>query len=273
MECKFNNTTEKAERAFSDPLFKGTMICGENLSVTFHRKKSVKLNQSWAVGFSILEISKLVMQKLWYEKIRERFDGNARVMMSDTDSWILQVPAKSEEMALEKLKDVMDFSNYNPKHQFHNLTRKNKLGFLKNEVPNGRIREFVGIRSKTYAFVTNNIIFGDDDQLYEIMTSDEENLESRAKGVKKAFKRKILFQDYKDCLINKQTKSIKQIGIISKNHVNYLIESEKIAFSSFDDKRYLLCAIHSCPYGSSLIDYFNENNGSCFMCDNPSMIF
>lgn len=270
MDCQFNKDERKAIRSFSDPLYKGVTICSEDLSVSFHKKKEVKLTQSWAIGFSILEISKLVMQKMWYQKIKPRF-GEARVLMSDTDSWIMQVPATNEEEALEKLKDIMDFSNYDLKHPFHNNSRKNCLGFLKNEVPNGRIKEFTGLRSKTYAFLVCKIIINDKCEIFELLI-DEEELESRAKGVKKAFRKKIPFKDFKDCLIYKQAKSVKQVGIIAKSHINYLIESEKIAFSSFDDKRFLMCPIHSCPYGSILINYFKNTGGKCYVCENPTKI-
>ena len=41
---------------------------------------------------------------------------------------------------------------------------------------------------------------------------------------------------------------------------------DKIAFTSLDDKRYQLCSIHSCPYGSVLVEY-SKKYLSCYFCD------
>ena len=39
----------------------------------------------------------------------------------------------------------------------------------------------------------------------------------------------------------------------------------KFAFTSFDDKRYQLCNLHSCPYGSVVIKR-SEELGGCYFC-------
>ena len=45
-----------------------------------------------------------------------------------------------------------------------------------------------------------------------------------------------------------------------------MLESTKVAFSSFDDKRYFLCEKHSVPYGSALIHRFAEEEEP-YVCD------
>ena len=42
------------------------------------------------------------------------FKNKVEVFMSDTDSFIVAVPAASADKAAAMLADVMDFSNYNP---------------------------------------------------------------------------------------------------------------------------------------------------------------
>ncbi len=56
-----------------------------------------------------------------------------------------------------------------------------------------------------------------------------------------------------------------QTTIRSVDHVNKLVRSRKVAFSSFDDKRYLLCSIHSVPYGSFVIE-MSLRDGCCYFC-------
>ena len=63
MDCKFVPSKKAALLRNTDPRTQAHMIFGEDLSMAFMRKSVVKLNQNWAVGFSILELSKLHMQK------------------------------------------------------------------------------------------------------------------------------------------------------------------------------------------------------------------
>jgi hypothetical protein len=135
MDCLFNFTQRSAVASNTHPLNKGFTICSENLSVSFQRKKSIKMNQSWAVGFSILEISKLIMQRLYYGPVREKLGGDCSVLMSDTDSWVLAVREKRPDDAVVKLgDDLMDCSNYEEDHALFSEKHKSAVGFLKNEV-------------------------------------------------------------------------------------------------------------------------------------------
>lgn len=259
MDCHFNRTDQRAMKSFSDPLYKGVKICGENLSISFHRKKEVKLNQSWAIGFSILELSKFIMQSLYYKCIRPALNNKCSVLMSDTDSFLILTSCKDSNEVVEKMSPIMDFSNYPINHSLHNITRKNQLGFIKNEVPSSEITAFVGLKAKTYAFKTKD------------SSSADEEMHSRAKGVKKIYKKTIPFESYLDCIQKVCQKSVKQITMQSKNHLNMLTESNRVAFNSFDDKRYLLCAIHSTPYGSMYMKKMKETN-KCYFCEHPDIL-
>jgi hypothetical protein len=255
MDCKFNWSGEKATKRFADPLLKGLLIFGEDSSVTFHSKKKIFNRQAWAVGFSILELSKYVMQDLFYNQVRPKLNNEAICLMSDTDSLLVMAPGKSPDDVVCKLKDVFDCSNYDPSHRLYDPSRKNVVGLLKNEVSQDVITEFVGLKAKTYAFKTAGNV-----------------LESKAKGVKKCYKKKIPFEQFKKCLREIRQFSISQVSIQSKNHQNMLMQSEKIAFSSLDDKRYLMnCAIHSVGYNSWLAT-LQEKTGRCYFCDNPNLL-
>ena len=254
MNCYFNFTDEAAMRRFSDPLYKGVTICNEDLSISFHRKRSVKMNQCWAVGFSILELSKFIMQQLFYKVIKPRFGGRASVLMSDTDSFVLELPCTGPDEAVIKLRDVMDFSNYPPDHPLYDPSSKNQLGLLKNELPGDIIHEFVGIKSKVYAIKTKS-----------------NKMESKAKGVKQAYKAKIPFDRYKACITSQRMERVVQVAIGCKDHQNMIIRSNRVAFTSFDDKRYLLCNRHSTPYGSIFQKHFNRT-AQCYFCENPDVL-
>lgn len=249
-DCKFVNTEEKAMRYHTDPRFRGLKIISETLSLCFQAQSELRLNQSWAIGFSILELSKYIMQSLMYDVIMPTFDNKVSVLLSDTDSWVLAVPSNSPDEALKKIEHVMDFSNYPPSHPLFNKQFENQTGFLKNEFPNDPILEVVGVRSKTYALRT------------------QKGMDARCKGVKKVTKNKITFDTFKKCIFDIHQLEVEQVCIQSKSHNVRLLECKKIAFSSFDDKRHLLCAKHSVPYGSVLIEESKKIN-KCYFCANP----
>lgn len=84
---------------------------------------------------------------------------------------------------------------------------------------------------------------------------------SKCKGVGKAFRRKIPFEEYKKCIDAIAGHRVQYYAIQSKNHVIKTMRMDKQSFSSFDDKRHILpCGIHTVPYGSFVIDAIKSVN-------------
>ena len=159
---------------------------------------------------------------------------------------------------MEKLHSIMDFSNYPQDHPLFNDAVKNKTGYLKNETPSQSITEVVGVRSKIYA--------------YRAESEKEKAILRRCKGVKKSARDLIPFEKFLQCVLHSSNQyHVEQFSIQSKNHINRLTKIKKRAFSSFDDKRYLLCGIHSVPYGSKLIKK-SQKIGKCFFCAYPKIL-
>ena len=83
------------------------------------------------------------------------------------------------------------------------------------------MKEFVAPRAKTYAY---------------LMEDDSEH--KKAKGTKKCvIKRELMFENYKNCVLNDKIILKKQQGFISDHHRVYTVEINKIALSSNNDKR------------------------------------
>lgn len=268
MDCRFNYSADQSLRNTSHPLFKGFMVCSENFSLSFMKKKEVKMTQAWAVGFSILELSKLVMQKLYYDVIKPKLKDQVSVLMSDTDSFVLLTDKKNSDEVVKCLADVMDCSNYEPDHPFYDKKHENQVGLLKNELPGEEITGFAGIRSKAYALETK--------YLHTDKITKKKKWKTRhvkkCKGIRKKFLGKVQYNTFTSCLKKIQSVEITQRGIQSKKHHNLIIRSKKIAFTSFDDKRFLLCSIHSVPYGSRFIKSFRRH-GVCYFCAHPMMLY
>ena len=221
IQVKFALDEAAAVKRSSHPLFLSSYIAGESTTLHFQKKSTVDMRMPWAVGMSVLELSKLEMQRMFYEEIRPRYPQSATVLMTDTDSWILLVREKDSEAFVKNVAHLMDFSSYPPGHHLHSNSRKHQLGFLKNETGSREISEFVGVRSKTYALR---------------MDDGEGGVEEakRAKGIKRSFQKRICFDDYLRCLQETHAQRVTQMTLLSKNHTISMVETNKIAFTSFD---------------------------------------
>ena len=105
------------------------------------------------------------------------------------------------------------------------------------DVLGGKIMtEFAALRPKTYSYLMD---YGRNDK--------------KAKGTKKCvIKRRLKFNDYKDCLLNNEIVLKSQQRFKSERHDVYTEEVNKTALSSNDDKRLqTFDRITSYPYGTS----------------------
>ena len=98
---------------------------------------------------------------------------------------------------------------------------KKVIGLFKDEFEEKIMKEYCALRAKTYA----NLI--DDNSEYK-----------RAKGTKKrVMKRRLMFENYTNCLFNNKTTLRPQQVFRSDHHNQYTVKINKIAPSSNDDKR------------------------------------
>ena len=97
--------------------------------------------------------------------------------------------------------------------------------------------EFVGLHSKMYSLLFDN-------------GSTQTRTESKvAKGVKSCIIRTSLaFNDYIRCMLEDKVMEHSFKMIRSVAHDVHTFEQSKVSLSPFDDKCYLLNAVHSVPY-------------------------
>lgn len=259
LDCKFCVNKKQLKKWLSNPRFCSMKIISEELVIVFLKRTSIFMNKPYPCGFTILERSKYFMYQQFYEIIKPTL-GNCTVLMSDTDSFVLQVKNLQKTKNISKLKDLIDFSNYPKDNPLYSLENKNKLGFWKDELRGDQMTDFCGLRSKTYAFLLNN------------EEKNEKILKSKCKGVTKSYRKKISFANYKKCVMSYDQVHMIQYQIQAKTHKVRTVQVNKLCFSSFDDKRHLLnCGVHSLPYGSKLI---KDSADVCPLCklNNPLLI-
>ena len=98
------------------------------------------------------------------------------------------------------------------------------------------MKEFCALRAKTYSYLM-----------------DDDSEVKKSKGTKKCIiKRKLMFENYKDCLLNDKILLKSQQSFKSDYHNVYTEEINKIALSSNDDKRLQTSdRIKTYPYGTN----------------------
>ena len=132
-------------KCVSKPTFVSQKIFSKNL-VTIHKIKSVLvLNKPIYVGFSILELSKLLMCDLHYGYFKNKF--NSRLLFTDTDSLVYEIEGGDD--VYEKIysdKDLFDFSDYSKNSKFCDATTKKVIGRMKDELSGKIISEFIGLK-------------------------------------------------------------------------------------------------------------------------------
>lgn len=220
------------KKYLSSPLLENFQIVNEDFSIFKFKKPCLVLDKPIYVGFSILEMSKLHMYKLYYNHFKKIYNEKIELLYTDTDSLFLHIKTEDAYSDLQThFSDIVDCSNFPPNHRMHDDRHKNKLGYLKSEAIEP-ISEFVGLKSKMYAFSFGN------------------QCKKRAKGVKKSTLRDINFKTYANVLKSGSYLRHSMQLIISENHQLKTVTQNKISLSCFYDKKYLeIDGIHSKSYG------------------------
>ena len=233
VDVRLLKTEKGVTQYIKKPNFKSFKIFSENLIAVHMNKTSMKFNKPIYVGMSILEISKTLMYDFHYNTIKKRYNENSKLLFTDTDSLCYEIKTEDVYKDMMHDKDLYDFSDYTTDHPLFDTTNKKVIGKMKDEAGGKIITEFVGLRSKMYC-----------------ITIDEED-KKRAKGIKKNVVEKTLtIEDYRDALLKKNNVYRTMNIIRSINHDIFSQEINKLALSSYDDKRYVLNdKINTLAYG------------------------
>ena len=228
VDVKLVNTKEKLRKLVSKPNLKSPpKIFSENLVSVHMRKTSLLMNKPIYLGMCILDLSKIIMYDFHYNYIKSKYADKAKLLFTDTDSLMYEIETEDFYKDISgDVKDKFDTSDYPENHPSGIPTGENKkvLGMMKDEVAGKIIKEFVGLRSKLYSFVT-----------------DDGGETKKCKGIKKqVVERSIRHEHYKTCLTTGKELLRKQNILRSYEHEVYTEEVNKVALSALDDKRHIL---------------------------------
>ena len=128
----------------SKPAFKRFSIFDENLVGVELMQTNITLNKPIYVGFTVLELSKLLMSKFHYEVMKPSFPKSV-LCFTDTDSFLYHIECRNlYGDHLSQLKEHFDFSNYPENHRLFSNDNRSVVGKFKDETKGVPIREFIG---------------------------------------------------------------------------------------------------------------------------------
>ena len=213
--------------------FNGIHKSCENCDSYTFKQNEVLMDKPIYLGFSVLELSKLLKYETYYDKLQPYFGQESiQLHYMDTDSFVLSVNIKDLIKDLKNLEDIFDFINLDENHELYSNKNKKVIGEFKIETPkNNWIDEFICLRSKMYAFECGN---------------DRKN---KYKGISKSQSKHIKFEENKKCSDGEEYQREYNTYIIrSINHEMYLQEVKKSTLPIFDGKRCYLNNIQSKPW-------------------------
>ena len=90
-DIKLVKTDKRRNRLVSEPNYHTTKWFSEKLLAIEMKKTKVKMNKRIYLGLSILEISKTLIYKFWYDYMKPKYGDNVKLCYMDTDSFIMQI--------------------------------------------------------------------------------------------------------------------------------------------------------------------------------------
>ena len=90
-DIKLITTGKRINQLVSEPNYHTTNWFSENLLALEIKQIKLKMNKPVYLGLSILEISKTLMYKFWYEYMKPNYGDNVKLCYMDTDSFIMHI--------------------------------------------------------------------------------------------------------------------------------------------------------------------------------------
>ena len=235
------------KRLINPRLKRVDIIKDDELVMTNTIPQEAKFDTCCQAGFNILELSKLHIYSMLYEKIIP-FCKNEKVgyklLLSDTDSIYLQydfTESKFENynqymLAINNATGIFDMHTF-ADPLLNDMSRKKQVGlFLDEEGDTIEIIAYVGLCSKSYCYLKKHLVDSEEFKAGEIETV------IKGKGISTRYlKAMYTFEDYFDCAKGTLPESKARIefnNIQRKNYQNVTTLVNKVALSAFDDKMY-----------------------------------
>ena len=153
-DIKLVATDKRRNQLAPEPNYHITKYFSENLMAIKMKKRKIKINKPIYLGMSILVISKTLRYEFWSDYIKPKYWEGTKLCYMDTDSFVIHIKTKDfyEGIAddVEKWFDTWNYSKHDKRLLLIGWNEK-VIDLFKDELGGKIMKEFVGLRAKTYA--------------------------------------------------------------------------------------------------------------------------
>ena len=149
-DIKFVTTEPRRNYLVYESNYHATKAFSKNLVATEMRKTQTLMNKAVYLGLSILEISKIVRYKFWYNYVKPKYDKKENLCYLHTDCFIFHI--KTNDIYQDIAGDVetrSDTSNYQLNQPLLKGKNEKVMGLVKDEL-GGKIKKMFWIKSKNW---------------------------------------------------------------------------------------------------------------------------
>lgn len=235
-----------------DPMMKEWRRVNKDLVIASVKKGRTELSQPIIVGAVVLEHAKFLMYDFYYNKLKRMYGLNLRLILTDTDSLVVQIHTKNPMDDFKEAGMLNDFdlaawpkddSYYGA--NWHDKKNNKEIGKFKDEMVESKInkiikpryiKEVVALRSK----------------MYSIEFEDEIVNKAIAKGVSRSVIAKLTHEKYYHCMMDAENimpEKALMSNIRSSNNELWVTLFEKVTLSPTDSKVYMQDHVNTLPYG------------------------
>ena len=154
-DVKLIVSEQRRKKLLSEPNYNSCKHFSDGLMAIEMNKTEVYLNKPIAVGQAVLDISKNLMYKFYYDYLVKKYQDNIALCYMDMDSFILDIKTydfyKNISSDVNKWFDTSNYSNNINRPLEKNINKK-VIGKFKDELGGKILSEFVGLGAKTFSY-------------------------------------------------------------------------------------------------------------------------
>ena len=186
-----------------EPNYHTTKFFTKHLLAKEMKKTEILMIKPVYLGLSILKLSKILMYEFWHDYVKPKYGKKSKLCFMDTDSFIIYI--KIYDIYKDIAEDVetrFDTLNYELERPLPKGKNEKVIGSMRDGLGGQTMTKFVGLRAITYSYLI-----------------DDGSEDKKAKGSKKCvIKRKLKFENYKNCLEATQLEN--KINYPEKNNID-----------------------------------------------------
>ena len=155
-DIKLVTTGKRRTYLASEPDYHTIKFFTENLLAIEMRKTLIFMNKSVYLGLSILDLSETVMYEFKHDYVKPKYDKKGKNCYTNTSSSIFCIQTNDiHKDTAEDVETRFDISNYELERSLPKGKNKEVIGVMKDELVGKIMKDFVGLRAKTYSSIIN----------------------------------------------------------------------------------------------------------------------